>query len=119
MYYPANYVNNQDCEWEIHASIGYYVVVTFEYFQLEKARYCSEYLHSADYVQLSENKRHIATLCLTDGLNKIYRSYASNMLIKFHTDSSVSFKGFNASYKQGVFKLYLELLMLCYVYYSL
>ena len=116
MYYPAKYPNNQDCEWEIHASIGYYVVVTFDDFQLEMARSCSENRHSSDYVELSENRRYIATLCSTDGLNKTYRSFASSMLIKFHSDSSATFKGFKASYKQGVFKLDLELLVLCCVY---
>ena len=107
MNYPDKYPNNQDCEWEIHPSIGYYVILTFEDFQLEKIYF--------DYVELSENKRHIARLCSTDGLNKTYRSYASRMLIKFHSGSVNSYRGFKASYKQGVCKLCLSILPVCYV----
>ena len=95
MNYPAKYPNRQDCEWEIHARFGYYVVVIFEDFRLESK--------SLDYVELSENKRYIAKLGLTDGLNNTYRSFASSMLIKFHSDPSVTYRGFKASYKQGVF----------------
>ena len=95
MNYPAVYPNRQDCVWEINAPIGYYVVVTFEDFQLESKIF--------DYVELSENKRHIAKLGLMDGLNKTYRSFASSMLLKFHSDPSGTNRGFKASYKQGVF----------------
>ena len=103
MNYPKKYSNNLDCQWEIHASIGYYVVLTFEDFQLESVIF--------DYVELSENKRHIAKLGSTDGLFMTYRSFASSMLIKFHSDAYTGYRGFTASYKQGGFKLYLELLL--------
>ena len=111
MNYPAKYPNYQDCRWQIYASIGHYVVVTFEDFHLHPSRYCSE--NSFDYVQLSQSWRHIATLCSTDGLNKTYRSFARRMAVTFRSSRfSKTFKGFNASYKQGVFNLHLELLVL-------
>ena len=110
MYYPDKYPNNQDCEWEIHPLIGYYVVVTFEDFQLQKTYHCSENRYSYEYVELSENMRHIARLCSTEGLNKTYRSFTSRMLIKFHSNSEYSYRGFKASYKQGVCKLYLSII---------
>ena len=97
MYYPAKYPNNQDCQWEIRPSIGYYIVVTFEDFLLEGGGH--------DYVELSENKRHIAKLSSTDGLKKTYRTFASKMLIKFHSDGNKRYRGFKASYKQGGFIL--------------
>ena len=96
MYYPAKYPNKQDCQWEIRPSIGYYVVITFEDFLLEN--------EDLDYIELSEYNRHIAKLSSTDGLNKTYRTFTSRMLIKFHSDHYVRYRGFKASYKQGMCK---------------
>ena len=89
MNYPAKYPNNQVCRWEIYPSIGYYVVVTFEDFQLQNKDY--------DYVELSENNRHIVKLSSTDGLNKTYRTFASRMLIKFSSNYAETYRGFKAS----------------------
>ena len=108
MNYPKKYSNDLDYQWEIHASIGYYVTLTFEDFQLESSIF--------DYVDLSENKRHIAKLGSTDGLFKTYRSFASSMLMKFHSDPYTVFRGFKASYKQGGFQLISELLILCLLF---
>ena len=122
MYYPAKYPNRQDCQWEIHPSIGYYVIVTFEDFQLQNPRYCTEnsfYYYSHDYVELLENKRSIARLCWTDGLEKTYRTFTSKMLIKFHSNYEKRYRGFKASYKQGVCNLYSSILPVCCVCHSL
>ena len=71
----------------------------FDNFNLESHPSCSN-----DYVMLSEqilNYQHgIAKICGTH-LNKIYRTSGSKMFVKFTSDTSKSFKGFNASYKTG------------------
>ena len=81
--------------------------VTFEDFQLQTRDY--------DYVELSENYRPIVKLSSMDGLNKTYRTFASRMLIKFSSNNGGRYRGFKASYKQGMCKLYLSILPVCYV----
>ena len=72
---------DQDCQWEIHPSIGYYVIVTFEDFQLQNPRYCTEnsfYYYSHDYVELLENKRQHCKVML----DRWVREDLSNLYIK-------------------------------------
>ena len=99
--YPEYYKHYSKCEWEITASDGHLVVLTFLDFALESNDNCGY-----DYVELSEqvsnNKKVIAKLCGEQGLNKTYRSSGSKMLVKFRSDGSRRLKGFKASFKQGV-----------------
>ena len=104
MNYPALYPDNQDCQWEIHASLGYYVVLKFDDFDLGGEYYCPSH-HFTDSVQIYENQRVIASLCSTSGLNKTYRSFTTRMLIKFHSNNGRRNRGFKASFKQGLLTL--------------
>ena len=102
--YPLDYPHGLDCVWEITASAGYYVILTFDEFHLEDHRQCNY-----DYVELyeviSNNKTTIAKICSRHGLHRSYNSSGSRMYVKFHSDSSNRYKGYKASYKQGVFVL--------------
>ena len=101
--YPQFYPHYQDCKWEIKATVGFVVELTFKDFLLEKHSNCKY-----DYLELSEddvsnNHTVIAKLCSTQGVNKTFYSSGINIRVKFHTDSSNRHKGFLASYKQGGF----------------
>ena len=106
--YPAVYPDNQDCQWDIHASVGYHVVLKFDDFDLGKGYGCPSHFWT-DSVQIYENWRVIASLCSRNGLNKTYRSFTTRMLVKFHSNDGGRNRGFIASLKQGLLKLYLDL----------
>ena len=106
--YPAVYPDNQDCQWEIHAPLGYHVVLKFDDFDLGKGYSCP-HPSMLDSVQIYENQRVIASLCETNGFNKRYRSFTTRMLVTFHSNKDGRNRGFIASFKQGLLKLYLVL----------
>ena len=98
--YPDNYPNDQDCQWEINAPGGHFIVLTFKDFLVEDI---------FDYVEVLDliSSKVIAKLSSKKGLNATYRSSGPGMLVKFHSDGSRSFKGFEASFKEGEILLYL------------
>ena len=94
------YKHRQNCKWEINASAGKVVILTFKDFHLESNSGCSY-----DYVKLSEKISNginvIAKLCAKQGAGKTYRSSGSRMIVNFKSDGSNAYKGFKASFVQG------------------
>ena len=95
MNYPAVYPDNQDCQWDIHASVGYHVVLKFDDFDLGKETRCP-LRYWSDSVQIYENQRVIASFCSIDDLKKTYRSFTTRMLVNFHSNNAGRNRGFIA-----------------------
>ncbi|XP_076436087.1 cubilin-like isoform X2 [Babylonia areolata] len=97
--FPSNnshYPNNQDCVYIIKAPDGYQVTLTFIDFNLEAATNCS-----SDYLEIrdgDESSQIIGRHCDTS-LPGLQRSSANQMWIKFHTDGSVTRRGFRAVFR--------------------
>ena len=96
--YPVAYLQHQECQWTLNASVGYLIVLIFEQFNLEN--------NTLNYVELSERVWDetvvIAKLYLTQGLNKRFVSSGSKMFLKLRSEGFGAHKGFKASFKQGV-----------------
>ncbi|XP_044176241.1 cubilin-like isoform X2 [Acropora millepora] len=93
--YPSNYPNNMMCTWKITAPSGSRLMLTFNYFRLENGT-CSTH----DYLEVRDGSSSTSTRKGT-----YCGSYAPNMTssgrylwIRFRSDSSVSYKGFEARY---------------------
>jgi len=103
-YYPENYHNFQDCQWNITAPKGYVIQLRFGVFELESNPYsCGNSRCSCDYVEVKEEsvKADVTTLgryCMTKLPLPIIQSSTNKMMVTFYSDHVISAKGFNASY---------------------
>ena len=93
--YPFDYPNNMMCTWRITAPSGSMIILTFNYFRLGSGP-CSthDYLEVRD--GLSSTSTRKGTYCGTYALNII--SSGRYLWIRFRSDSSLSYKGFDARY---------------------
>uniref|UniRef100_A0A0B7BPM5 CUB domain-containing protein n=1 Tax=Arion vulgaris TaxID=1028688 RepID=A0A0B7BPM5_9EUPU len=99
--YPNNYEHNTECEWNITVAQGYVVVLNITDFQLEGGHLCTY-----DYLSLYDgsdvNATLITKLCgATLPAQTVYRSTGNQMYIRMRTDSSVTYRGFKATYDTG------------------
>ena len=101
--YPANYPDNQKCAWKLEAAGNTAdIKLTFHDFSLEPSKRCSSYDHVVIYTQTfgSNTWNQMLPLdgyCGSDPIPTKFES-CKFMLIKFVSDNTNSFKGFNASY---------------------
>ncbi|XP_030425726.1 deleted in malignant brain tumors 1 protein isoform X2 [Gopherus evgoodei] len=93
-FYPGNYPNNADCVWEIEAVSNYRITLLFRDISTEGGR-CQH-----DYIEIYDGPLYTSPL-----LGKIcygsYLSYTSSsnlMTVRFHSDSSITNRGFRADY---------------------
>ncbi|XP_076455418.1 tolloid-like protein 2 [Babylonia areolata] len=94
--FPNNYPNGQDCVYVIKAPVGNQVTLTFTDFSLETAVNCSY-----DYVEIrdgDETSRVIGRHC-GRSLPGFKRTSGKQLWIKFHTDGSVTSRGFRATFR--------------------
>ncbi|KAF9421742.1 hypothetical protein HW555_002423 [Spodoptera exigua] len=92
--YPGPYPINSDCEWILQASPGNTAYVQFEQFDLEYSEGCND-----DYVELRETNgagRLLGVYCSSD--TPTNHSSASQIYIKFHSNSKTSGRGFVLHY---------------------
>jgi len=97
-YYPQNYNNKASCMWHINVPSNYTISLTFTDFSAE--RHCCH----CDYVEVWENLPNgsaalIKRLCGEANPSKPVRSSGNNMTVKFHSDSTITARGFEASYQ--------------------
>ncbi|XP_014605735.1 PREDICTED: cubilin-like [Polistes canadensis] len=95
--YPLNYPHNQNCEWLLQVDKNHVVNVTFEDFDIEDSRNCTD-----DYVKIFDGPSRDSYLMGTHCRNQLPPSYVSTsneMLIVMRSDSIISAKGFKATYK--------------------
>ncbi|XP_025082115.1 low-density lipoprotein receptor-related protein 4-like isoform X2 [Pomacea canaliculata] len=101
--YPSQYPPDQDCVYIIRAPTGYRITLTFVHFELATDGFnCQQ-----DYVQLRDGELwtspFLSIYCNTTAYTR--RSSSNTMWIKFHSDSSQSAAGFQASYTAAVIPL--------------
>uniref|UniRef100_A0A8C5RT19 Scavenger receptor cysteine-rich domain-containing protein DMBT1 n=1 Tax=Laticauda laticaudata TaxID=8630 RepID=A0A8C5RT19_LATLA len=96
-YYPSDYPNNVDCVWEIQVKNNYQIRLTWQNFVLEE---CDRFRCTCDYVEIYDGALHTASLLgrICYGSYHTFTSSSNMMTIKFHTDSSVTRRGFIANY---------------------
>ncbi|MEE6466793.1 hypothetical protein FKM82_007054 [Ascaphus truei] len=96
--YPMPYYHNSECYWLLKASSGSILEIQFEQFHLESTTNCNnDYL--AVYNGNSTRSHLLANLCGKQ-LPEPIRSTASNVYVKLRTDSTMSYGGFFANYRQ-------------------
>ncbi|KAM4689065.1 cubilin [Discoglossus pictus] len=96
--YPMPYYDNSECYWLLKASSGSLLEIQFEHFNLETTSDCvRDYL--AIYDGNNTHSHQLAQLC-GNRLPDPVHSTASNLYVKLRTDSSMSYSGFFATYRQ-------------------
>ncbi|XP_054752694.1 extracellular serine proteinase-like [Lytechinus pictus] len=93
--YPSNYGNNEDCGFLIQGEVGEVVSLAFDDFELEQHTTCG--YDSVDVHDGDMNGPILDKLC---GLNLpgVVTSTQSSMYVRFTSDSSVTRRGFSATY---------------------
>ncbi|XP_044176025.1 tolloid-like protein 1 [Acropora millepora] len=93
--YPSNYPNNMMCTWKITAPSGSRLMLTFNYFRLENGT-CS----TRDYLEVRDGSSSTSTRKGTycGSYAPSITSSGRYLWIRFRSDSSVSYKGFEARY---------------------
>ncbi|KAM4028087.1 cubilin isoform 1-T1 [Anomaloglossus baeobatrachus] len=96
--YPMPYYHNSECYWLLKSSSGNILEIDFQHFDLESHSNCNnDYL--AVYNGNSTNSNLLQKLC-GKTLPAPIRSTANAMYVKLRTDSSMSYSGFLANYRQ-------------------
>ncbi|XP_022539528.2 ovochymase-2 [Astyanax mexicanus] len=92
--YPRHYNNSTRCRWLIRAPQGHIAKLDFSDFYLEQSERC-EYDSLAVFGD-TEAREEIVLLC-GQSIPPPVLSFSSVMLVQFHSDSSVSGRGFTAT----------------------
>ncbi|XP_061782743.1 bone morphogenetic protein 1-like isoform X3 [Nerophis lumbriciformis] len=97
-----NYPGGSDCAWVISAEKGYGVELLFQVFEVEEEPDCGY-----DYVELYDGadvkSPRLGRFCGSGTPEEIY-SAGDALLLKFHSDDSVSRKGFHVLYTSTKFQ---------------
>merc|ERR1719237_1573553 len=98
--YPLNYLDNIDEEDKLEVNEGFVVELTFEFFQLEKDNSTSGQCRF-DYVEILESNGKGVKLCGDDVRSgQKFHSEGKEMTVRFHSDESITEKGFKATWKE-------------------
>uniref|UniRef100_A0A8C0IXZ7 Uncharacterized protein n=1 Tax=Chelonoidis abingdonii TaxID=106734 RepID=A0A8C0IXZ7_CHEAB len=96
-FYPGNYPNNADCVWEIEAMSNYRVTLSFSDIEdISQQGGTCQY----DYIEIYDGPLHTSPLLgkICHGSYLSYTSSSNLMTVRFHSDSSVTNRGFRADY---------------------
>ncbi|XP_030290829.1 dorsal-ventral patterning tolloid-like protein 1 isoform X2 [Sparus aurata] len=97
-----NYPGHTDCEWLLTAEQGYGIELTFITFEVEEEADCGY-----DYIELyngyDANSHRLGRFCGSGPREGIY-SPGGAMLIRFHSDDTISKKGFHIRYTSTKFQ---------------
>ncbi|CAH2245732.1 astacin-like metalloendopeptidase [Pelobates cultripes] len=95
--FPKVYPNNVNGLWSIIAPVGSNVQLTFSFFELQPSILCSyDYLTIIDGTSLIDPV--LGTFCSNNKPTTLVSS-GNVMMIQFRSDSSLTYKGYTASYK--------------------
>ncbi|KAK6328663.1 hypothetical protein J4Q44_G00006410 [Coregonus suidteri] len=95
--YPSNYPNNAYCTWNIQTTSGSQIVqLQFPYVNLEDHFNC-RYDSISVYDGYSSYNRLLGKLC--GGQSSTFYSTGSSITVQFTSDSSSTYKGFQAEYR--------------------
>ena len=94
--YPNPYPSRSRCSWQIQVPVGYKIKLQFYHFVLEKSYMCT-----ADVVKVydgtSSSAEPLGTYC--GAINPFHvESTASNFFLRFKSDRSLNYAGFNATF---------------------
>ncbi|XP_059190361.1 dorsal-ventral patterning tolloid-like protein 1 [Centropristis striata] len=97
-----NYPGHTDCEWLLTAEQGYGIELSFITFEVEEEADCGY-----DYIELyngyDANSHRLGRFCGSGPREGIY-SPGATMLIRFHSDDTISKKGFHIRYTSTKFQ---------------
>ncbi|CAB1461083.1 unnamed protein product, partial [Pleuronectes platessa] len=97
-----NYPGHTDCEWLLTAEQGYGIELSFITFEVEEEADCGY-----DYIELyngyDANSHRLGRFCGSGPREGIY-SPGDAMLIRFHSDDTISKKGFHIRYTSTKFQ---------------
>uniref|UniRef100_A0A8D2ZF98 Metalloendopeptidase n=1 Tax=Scophthalmus maximus TaxID=52904 RepID=A0A8D2ZF98_SCOMX len=97
-----NYPGHTDCEWLLTAEQGYGIELSFITFEVEEEADCGY-----DYIELyngyDANSHRLGRFCGSGPREGIY-SPGDAMLIRFHSDDTISKKGFHVRYTSTKFQ---------------
>ncbi|KAK0134700.1 Dorsal-ventral patterning tolloid-like protein 1 [Merluccius polli] len=97
-----NYPGHTDCEWLLTAETGYGVELTFITFEVEEEADCGY-----DYIELYDgydaNSHRLGRFCGSGPREEIYTP-GDVVLIRFHSDDTISKKGFHIRYTSTKFQ---------------
>ncbi|XP_054159895.1 LOW QUALITY PROTEIN: cubilin-like [Oppia nitens] len=96
--YPNGYPHDTECLWHIQASYGYSIHLTVYTLDIEGVQGCSfDYIHV--HGGPDETSPQLLNLCHRIESPQTVSSMGRSMTVKFRTDSSVSGRGFMASFQ--------------------
>nr|XP_023655191.1 tolloid-like protein 1 [Paramormyrops kingsleyae] len=97
-----NYPGHMDCEWRITTEKGYSIELTFTTFEVEEEAECGY-----DYIELFDgydsSAQRLGRFCGSGPREEIY-SVGDTMLLLFHSDDTISKKGFHIRYTSTKFQ---------------
>eukprot|EP00064_Thunnus_orientalis_P008995 superscaffoldBa00001110_g9018 len=97
-----NYPGGSDCLWVVSAEKGYGVEIIFQVFEIEEEADCGY-----DYVELYDGadikSPRLGRYCGSGAPEEIY-SAGDAIVLKFHSDDSISKKGFHVRYTSTKFQ---------------
>lgn len=92
--YPSPYPHGTTCEWQITTEYGKTIELTVNDLDIEHSTECR-----FDGLKVLAQDEVIAKLCHFDSNQRIITGHGHEMFVTFYSDSSLSYKGFNASYR--------------------
>ena len=98
--FPNNYPNDKTCYWTITVPFGFSLTLNFETFEVSINPAPCQY----DYVEIRDGGDRTSKLLgrfCGNTLPGNITSTGNQLFVKFHSDSSVSRKGFSAFFKKG------------------
>nr|XP_028585861.1 deleted in malignant brain tumors 1 protein-like isoform X1 [Podarcis muralis] len=96
-FFPSNYPNNADCVWEIQVGSNSRVSLTFQTLQLES---CNTQSCPCDYIEIYDGTLHNSPLLgkICSGYYQTFTSTFNMLTVRFHSDHSITNRGFFANY---------------------
>ena len=93
--YPFNYRNRVDKDLKIEVALGQRIEIVFTEFDIENHQSCSW-----DWVQVvdGDGTELLPKTCGRNKPNSVIKSRTNQVYVKFHTDGSVTRKGFSAEW---------------------
>ncbi|KAI9577187.1 hypothetical protein GQX74_015641 [Glossina fuscipes] len=102
-HYPNNYPQNSDCEWSLTVSPLHSIVLTIIELDIEDFSSCSmDYVDASETLDDAVEPSQLFKLCGTLETKNVttWRSSTNSVTVRFHTDDTITSKGFKLSYHE-------------------
>ncbi|NXM00120.1 LRP12 protein, partial [Tyrannus savana] len=94
--WPSEYPARINCSWYIHANPGEIITISFQDFDVQGSRRCS-----SDWLTIGSYKNVEGYRACGSSIPSPYISSQDHVWIRFHSDDSISRKGFRLAYFAG------------------